>query len=222
MGSIYRAGVLFVVAVGVAIASLRSPSAQSFRWLPGLAVTDVSTDLSIDAIDRLEAIAEDAEQCPVVDAQEVGAEVAPSPGNELVLASMSTGVVVFDADGRRIASASLGECGGSADAIEAIAVGDAWIGTPVIAVVSSNGGHRESETRLSLFYVEDHALVTLFSEPIEVRDGVDLWTGSATLLPGAIVYRAPTGEVVLHALHRERAPLRSTRKTCAVRDRALG
>ena len=202
MSTLARGVALIAVAIALAIVGLRQRAAPDFHWLPGLAARAVSTERSPDAVDRLAPIAEDSERCPVVDAQEVTADLAPAPGEERVLASVATGVVVLDADDRRIASAPLGPCGGSADAIVAIAVGDAWLGTPVIAVVSSTGGHRESETTLSLFRLDGRALVTLFSEPLEVRDGLDLWTGTATLVPGAIVYRAPTGETSVTVIRR--------------------
>ncbi len=202
MSTVSRGVALIAVAIALAILGMRRRVAPSFRWLPGLAARTVSTERSADAVDRLAPMAEDRVRCPVVDAQEVTADLAPAPGDERVLASISTGVVILDADGRRIASAPLGPCGGSADAIVALAVGDAWIGAPVIAVVSSTGGHRESETTLGIYLLDGRALVPLFSEPLELRDSQDLWTGAATLVPGAIVYRAPTGETSVTVLRR--------------------
>src|SRR5262249_6762012 len=62
------------------------------------------------------------------------ADVAEARGTEEVLASYTQGVLVIDANGRLIASATAPACRGSADEIEAIAAGDAQIGRPVIAM----------------------------------------------------------------------------------------
>ena len=192
------------LAIALAIVTHRSSErpASSFRWLPGLVVSAATDERSDDAATQLGAINESPDLCSTFDAQELVADVAPMPGRETVLASVATGVVVLDAVGRRLAMAPLAECGGSADGIVALAVGNAGIGPPMIAVVFSSGGHRESETDLVLYRVEDGALRVLFTGTLETRDGDDLETGSAFLLPGMVVYRPPTGPLIFARLDR--------------------
>jgi hypothetical protein len=178
---------------------LHSPAAPRFHWLPGFAATAVSDDRSDDAMARLAAVADADDHCSTFDAQMVRAD------DEVVLASMSTGVIVVDDRGHRRASAPLAECGGSADGVIALATGDAWLGAPVIAVVYSSGGRREAETTLALFRDDGGALAPLFAGALELRDGDALWSGTATLLPGALWYRPPQGAPMLVPLAPRRA-----------------
>ena len=193
-----------MLALAIAFVTHRSaePPAPAFRWLPGFAVSAVTEERSADAAAQLGAINETPELCSTFDAQELTADVAPMAGHETVLASVATGVVVLDAVGRRLASAPLADCGGSADGIIALAAGDAGIGQPVIAVVFSSGGHRESETDLVLYRVDDRTLRVLFTGLLETRDGDDLETGSAFVLFGMVVYRPPGGPLMVVWLDR--------------------
>jgi hypothetical protein len=121
------------------------------------------------------------------------ADVAEPRGTEEVLASYTQGVLVVDAAGRLIASATAPVCRGSADAIEAIAAGDAQIGRPVIAMAMTTGGHRESSTWLVLYQVIGGVVAPVFSAMVEERRDDHSRSGSVTLLPGALMYRAPSG-----------------------------
>ena len=190
--------------IAVAAAGRRVDS--EFPWLPGFVPTAVSTQRSSDAAQQLAVTDQRADGCTTWDAQELRADVAPADGDETVLASIATGVVVVDAHGRRIARAPLGECGGSADQVVAIGAGDAWLGVPVIAIVSTIGGHRESQTTLTLLRVDGARLVTVWSGLLETRDGDDLETGTAVLAPGMILYRAPGGPLAFVPLERVAPP----------------
>jgi hypothetical protein len=201
---------IVATAAGAALIALAAAGRRvdyEFPWLPGFIPSQLATERSSDAAERLAIVDQRTDHCATWDAHELQADVSPAAGEETVLASLATGVVVVDARGRRIASAPLGECGGSADEIVALAVGDAWIGVPVIAVVSATGGHRESQTALTLFRVDGPRLVTVFSGLLETRDGDDLETGAAVLAPGAILYRPPGGPLTVQHLERV-APLR--------------
>lgn len=125
------------------------------------------------------------------------ADVAEPRGTEEILASYTQGVLVVDAAGRLIASATAPACRGSADAIEAIAAGDAQIGRPVIAMVMTTGGHRESSTWLVLYQVVGGVVAPVFSAMVEERRDDHSRSGDVTLLPGALMYRAPSGNQTL-------------------------
>ncbi|HEX8110721.1 MAG TPA: hypothetical protein VF516_23480, partial [Kofleriaceae bacterium] len=96
-----------------------------------------------------------------------------------------------------IASAPAPGCQGSADDLEAIAVGDAQLGGPVLALAATGGGHRESSTWLGLYRVMNGAVAPIFTGMVEERTGDRTRTGEVTLLPGALLYRAPSGEQTL-------------------------
>jgi hypothetical protein len=184
---------------GVAAAATLPTTAPAFRWLPGLAATAIATERSAEAADQLAAWAPD-EPCPTWDARAIVADVAPAGGAETVLASVASGVVVLDADQRLLSTAPLADCGGSADGVIALAAGDAWIGAPVIAVVFSSGGRREADTSLALFRAGRERLEPIFTGVLEMREDDVVSAGSAVLLPGAIVYRPPTGALEVHPL----------------------
>jgi hypothetical protein len=196
---------IVATAAGAALIALAAAGRRvdsEFPWLPGFIPTSLSTERSSDAAARLAIVDQRSDHCSTWDAHELRADVAPAEGTETVLASVATGVVVLDARGRRLASTPLGECGGSADDIVALAAGDAWVGTPVIAVVSSTGGHRESQTSLTLLRVDGDYLTTVFTGTLETRDGEELETGAAVLAPGVILYRPPTGPLTVVRLQR--------------------
>ena len=125
------------------------------------------------------------------------ADVAEPRGTEEVLASYTQGVLVVDSAGRLIASATAPVCRGSADAIEAIAAGDAQIGRPVIAMAMTTGGHRESSTWLVLYQVVGGVVAPVFSAVVEERRDDHSRSGDVTLLPGALMYRSPSGSQTL-------------------------
>jgi hypothetical protein len=200
---------IVATAAGAALIALAAAGRRvdyDFPWLPGFVPAQLSTERSSDAAQRLAIVDQRADHCATWDAHELQADVSPAAGEETVLASIATGVVVVDAHGRRIASSPLGECGGSGDDIVALAVGDAWIGAPVIAVVSSTGGHRESEMTLTMLRVDGDRLVTVFSGVLEQRDGDDVETGAAVLAPGVVLYRPPGGPLIVKKLERVAPP----------------
>ena len=121
------------------------------------------------------------------------AEVAATPGTELVLVSFTQGVLVFDANAALIAMAMPFVCAGSADEIQGIAAGDAHIDDPVIAVAVTTGGHRESETWLLLYRVTGGVVAPIFEGIVEEQAGDQVRLGEVTLLAGALVYRDPSG-----------------------------
>jgi hypothetical protein len=123
----------------------------------------------------------------------ISADVAEPRGAEEVLASFTQGVLVLDARGQLIASATALPCQGSADQVEAIAAGDAHIDRPVIALAVTTGGHRESATWLVLYGVAGGVLAPLFQGVVEDHRGDRTRTGAVTLLPGALLYRTPSG-----------------------------
>ena len=123
----------------------------------------------------------------------IAADIAGAPSSETVLASFTQGVLVLDAKGDLIASATAPACQGSADEIEAIAAGDAYIDRPVIALAVTVGGHRESATWLVLYRVVGGVVAPAFSAVVEEHVGSQRRVGAVTLLPGALLYRAPSG-----------------------------
>jgi len=123
----------------------------------------------------------------------IAAEVSPAGGLETVLASFTQGVLVLDARATLIASAPPLGCQGSADELVAIAAGDARIGEPVIALAVTAGGHQTSATWLMLYRVAGAAVVPIFTGIVEDHTGNRTRVGEVTLLPGALVVRAPSG-----------------------------
>ena len=125
------------------------------------------------------------------------ADVAGGRGAEEVLASFTQGVLVLDANGKLLASATAPKCQGSADEIEAIAAGDAHIDGPVIALAVTTGGHREAATWLVLDRVIGGVVEPVFSGAVEEYVGDQTRIGAVTLLPGALLYLAPSGAETL-------------------------
>lgn len=159
-------------------------------WLHDFAASATSNDETLAASDRLARFVESRED---VDngALQVTADVAATDGLETVLASYHQGVAVVDRTGTLVARVPGFEPGGSADDLVALSVGDAGIGTPVIALAVNRGGHRESVTSMILYRVDRGQLEPLFDMPIEVHDGADTFTGTITFVPGGLIYRAP-------------------------------
>jgi len=124
----------------------------------------------------------------------ITAEVTAEPaGPETVLASFTQGVLVLDDKAKLLASAMPLACEGSADELVALAVGDAHVGEPVIALAVTLGGHREAATWLVLYRVADGVVAPIFTGVVEDDTGDQRRSGDVTLLPGALVYRAPSG-----------------------------
>lgn len=124
------------------------------------------------------------------------AELWPTPGPETILASYTSGVVLLDATGRRLAAAPPLACSGSADAIVGLAVGELLPGEPVIALAAAAGGRAERTTWLLLLAPRGEALAPIFAVPVEEQRGEATWSGDVTRLPGgALRYRSPAGAV---------------------------
>jgi len=65
----------------------------------------------------------------------------------------------------------------------------------VIALAVTMGGHREAATWLVLYRVAvaDGVVAPIFAGVVEDRTSDQSRIGDVTLLPGALVYRAPSG-----------------------------
>jgi hypothetical protein len=164
-------------------------------WLRGFAVTAETAEAGADVVDRMARWREPDDRCSAAayGGLAITADVAKARGNEQVLASFTQGVLVLDARGQLIASATALPCQGSADEVEAIAAGDAHIDRAVIALAVTTGGHRESSTWLALYGVAGGVLAPLFTGKVEEHLGTQTRVGAVTLLPGALLYRAPSG-----------------------------
>jgi hypothetical protein len=142
---------------------------------------------------RREVVAELAEWQPADDSCTAstygGLELATDTGR--VLASFTQGLLILDRDRHAIARTPAFTCQGSADELVALAAGDAWIGTPVLALVATAGGHNESTTWLTLYRASD--LAPLWSGEVEHHEGSVTTTGVIMLYPGGLVYRSPAG-----------------------------
>ncbi len=129
-------------------------------------------------------------------ANRVEADLADAPGREVIEASYTEGIVVRDAEGHVLAHAPGFEpSGGSADDIDALAVGDAQIGSAVLALAATKGGHNESMTWLTLYRVANSGeLQPIFTGAVEQHAGRTTKTGTVTVLPGGLIYQPPEGE----------------------------
>jgi hypothetical protein len=125
------------------------------------------------------------------------ADVSPvSDGAEQILASYSQGIFVLDGTRHLIAQAPAFVCEGSADELVALAAGDAGIGTPIVALAATQGGHAENVTWLTLYRVADNGeLRPVFVGEVERHEGDSARTGVVKLVPGALVYRDTHGSL---------------------------
>jgi hypothetical protein len=129
-------------------------------------------------------------------ANRVEADLTDAPGNEIVEASFSEGITVRDAEGHVLAKAPGFEpSGGSADDIDGLAIGDAQIGTPVLVLAATTGGHNESVTWLTIYRVANSGeLQPVFTGEVERHAGRTTKTGTVTVVPGGIIYQGPRGD----------------------------
>jgi hypothetical protein len=184
-----------VVITGLTGVAGAAPAVRGLPWLHNFSPVAEASDATPSVIARM---AEWRAADPSCSATAYGglqllAEVAPAPGIETVLASFTQGVLVLDARASLLASAPPLVCHGSADELEALAAGGAQIGEPVIALAATAGGHRASETWLVLYRVADGAVAPIFAAIVEDHTGNQTRVGEVTLLPRALVYRAPSG-----------------------------
>lgn len=175
--------------------AVAAPASRALPWLHNFAPTAETSEATPDVVGRMAEwrTADPSCSASVYGGFEITAEVAAEPGRETVLASFTQGVLVFNAKARLIASAMPLWCEGSADEIEGIAAGDAYIEAPVIALAVTTGGHRESATWLVLYRVAKGTVAPIFAEIVEDHTSDRTRVGQVTLLPGALVYRAPSG-----------------------------
>ena len=169
------------------------PDPKPFPRVPGLAASAVAAGTPAPADDRLGPPPPGCQSGDPV-ALAVDADVAPPAGAETVVASAAHGVVVFDAEGRRIGAVAF-PCGGSADSIDALAVGEAGVGAPVIAVIATSGGRRETTTRVELLAFRESGLERLFAGAIEAHDGDAGKSGEVRIAPPGLIHRDPSGVV---------------------------
>lgn len=116
--------------------------------------------------------------------------LAASISGQEVHASFDEGITVRDAEGYVLARApGFERSGGSADAIEGVALGDAQIGSSVVALAATTGGHNESVTWLTLYRVDGSALQPIFTGVVERHLGRTTKTGTVTVVPGGVIYQ---------------------------------
>ncbi|MGE0395304.1 MAG: hypothetical protein AB7T06_01155 [Kofleriaceae bacterium] len=122
------------------------------------------------------------------------ADLGPPNGRETVVGSYAGGIIVVGSEGQRIATLSGYPCAGTADELEAMAVGRAW-NERVLALVVTSGGRREASTWLGLYRLGATGLELLFSGAVEhYEDGV-VRTGLVTIVPGGLIHRDPNGDI---------------------------
>ncbi|HWU91388.1 MAG TPA: hypothetical protein VN253_29175 [Kofleriaceae bacterium] len=175
-------------------------------WLRGFPAAAVVDEPSYRAQVRLAAWQAPDPGCltSAAGAFEVVADAASAVGAETVLASYTAGVVVLDANGRKIASAPPFACRGSVDEIEYVAVGTPLAGDPVIALAAVAGGRAERTIWLFLFVVRGGGLAPIFTAPVEEWRGSEVSKGEVALrLRGGLEYRAPSGAVTRWAYERD-------------------
>ena len=115
-------------------------------------------------------------------------------GDKRIIASFSQGVFVLGKDRHLFARAPGFPCAGSADELVALETGEAWIGTPLIALAATTGGRAESVTQLLLYRVgADGVLEPVFTAPVERHADHQTRTGTVTVVPGGLIYHAPEG-----------------------------
>lgn len=120
--------------------------------------------------------------------------LAVDRGDTRIIASYSQGVFVLGKDRHLLARAAGFACAGSADELVALETGEAWISTPLIALAETTGGRTESVTQLLLYRVgDDGTLVSVFTAPVERHGQHQTRTGTVTVVPGGLIYRAPEG-----------------------------
>jgi hypothetical protein len=167
-------------------------------WLQGFfAPQGVSEQGSPDVATELAEYREPVEDCVATayGGLALRADVtADAEGQEQILASYTQGTFVFDRNHHLLAQAPPNECEGTSDELVALAAGDAAIGTPVVALAATSGGHAESVTWLTLYRVANGGeLQPIFIGEVERHAGDKTRTGIITLVPGGLVFRDTRG-----------------------------
>ena len=126
----------------------------------------------------------------------IAGPLAPTSRPVTVMASYAEGVIVFGAEGELLASTPGFPCMGSADQLEVLALGRAFL-EPTIVVVATTGGRREQITWLGLYRVgDDRRLAPVFTAAVEHSEDGIVRRGRITLLPDALLYEPPGDEPV--------------------------
>jgi hypothetical protein len=123
------------------------------------------------------------------------AEVQPPlrllTGNETITVTYTGGLHVANAEGFEIASSAGYPCTGSADALEALAVGSVF-GERTIVLTFTSGGRNEQWTWLGVYRIGFAGSIDpLFAGVVEHREDGIVRTGKLTFIPGALIYRPP-------------------------------
>jgi hypothetical protein len=133
------------------------------------------------------------------------AELGAGEGEETILASFTQGVVVLDRERHLVAQVPGFECEGTADELVALAVGEAGVGVPLVALAATAGGRAENITWLTLYRLAGSGeLQPVFIGEVERHEGEVSRTGVVTIIPGGLVYRAPSGDSSLWVWDAER------------------
>ncbi|MEZ4367877.1 MAG: hypothetical protein R2939_16600 [Kofleriaceae bacterium] len=167
--------------------------APGVSWLPGLIVLAASDGPSERAAERLRGAARATAPCTrAAGAHEVAADLVLPAGDEVALASLDAGVVVLDRDDAVIARAAPLPCGGSADDLIDVVVGDAGLDRPVIALRVVLGGHAETTQSVWLYRVgRGGELGPIFVGVTEEQVGDDARAGELSVEGAELRYRAP-------------------------------
>ena len=161
-------------------------------WLHGFATTASSDTVERSVSERMNEWRRCEEPCTDFGGIELSADVIPGERPETILATYS-GVVVLDTKGTLVARGRGFEPTGSADELLAVAVGDAMLDTPIIAVSARVGGRREHAVWLELYRVgTSGTLERVFAAVTEEHDDQDM-IGSVTIVSGGLLYKAPRG-----------------------------
>lgn len=164
----------------------------SMPWLHGLTTVAASDVLERTALDRALEWQGCEDPCSDTGGIDLVADVVPGDAAETVLATYS-GLVVLDGKGQLVMRGRGFEPTGSADELLAMAVGDAMLPTPVIAVSARVGGRREHAVWLHLYRVgRTGTLERVFAAVTEEHDEADL-IGNVTLVSDGLLYKAPRG-----------------------------
>ncbi len=193
-----------VALLAVLSSSVRAETLPSNRSLPWLVnFSDVSLTTADDRASSLplDILADVDPSCAGVAYGALALHVDGFPGVSTVVASYAHGVIVTNAEGKTVATAPGYPCFGTADELEVVAVGRSW-GTPMIALVLTTGGRRETMTWVGFYRPGRHGqLEATFSGAVEkYEDGV-VRRGRITLLPGALIHQDPSGVTVLWVFH---------------------
>jgi hypothetical protein len=176
----------------LATPAIAAPSA--IPWLVNLDDATVASSDERASTLPLDLDSEEACEPPAYGALTLTADIGPPIGAETVIGSYVRGVIVLGAGGERVAVSEGFPCYGTADELEAIAVGRAW-NERVLTLVVTNGGRREASTWLGIYRIGAGGLDRVFSGAVEhYEDGV-VRTGQVTIVPGGLIHREPNGDI---------------------------